>query len=325
MNQNVLFLAFDNALSSSLSLPQEMLSAANDLARARRRPIIPFATVTPSGDAVTLQNGQTILGEKIADQEQPNLVYIPTCWRSPAPMINQLRDSFDTFNRWHANGTRFCAVSTGTYVLAEAGLLDGQPATTHWHFFDHFEQRYPFVKLKKSYFVTGGQGVYCAGSVNALADLTVHLIGEAMGQQAAQWVQRNFSHEIRRPFHEIAYIEGRSGHTDEEIAHAQFLMRQHSAHADALQKAVEAAGMTNRTFTRRFRSATGVTPNQYLQLCRIEQAQQLLRQSNLTIGDISFSVGYQDVSFFARLFRRQLGITPSEYRKTVRAKLFFDN
>jgi len=325
MNETVLFLAFDSALNSSLSLPQEMLSAANDLARARRRETIPFLTVTPNGEPVTLQNGMVARGPAISTQAQPNLVYIPTCWRSPAPMIQQLQDSFEIFNRWHASGTRFCAVSTGTYVLAEAGLLDGQPATTHWNFFDHFEQRYPFVKLKRNYFVTGGHGVYCAGSVNALADLTVHLIGEAMGQRAAQWVQRNFSHEIRRPFHEIAYLEGRSGHTDEDIAHAQHLMRRNSARTDALQLAIIEAGLTPRTFTRRFRAATGITPNQYLQLCRIEQAQQLLRQSNLSIGDISFSVGYQDVSFFAQLFRRQLGITPSEYRKTVRAKLFFND
>jgi len=80
--------------------------------------------------------------------------------------------------------------------------------------------------------------------------------------------------------------------------------------------------MTPRTFSRRFKLACEMTPKQWVQQCRIDQAQQLLRHSNLAIGEISYNIGYQDVSFFAALFKRQLGLTPSEYRRTVRAKIF---
>ena len=319
---NIVMLATQQALSSSISLPHEMLTAANEYSRARGRPECQLTTATASGESVATQSGFTISGPALASIERPNLVYIPSTWRSPLPMLKELEPLRECITQWHLEGTRFCSVSTGAYLLAEFGLLDHQPATTHWHYFDHFANRYPHVELKRDYFVTVAKQSYCAGSVNSLADLTVHLISEFYDGETARWVQRNFSHEIRRPFREIAYIQGDSAHKDEDIALAQHWIRENLQHPDILTAIINRLDMSPRTFSRRFRNAAGVTPNQFVQRCRIEQAQQLLRHSNLAIGEVSFNVGYQDVSFFAQLFRRQLGLSPSEYRRTVRAKLF---
>ncbi len=318
------FLAFDGALNSSFALPLEMLQAANEHNRVKRRPTLSTQTVTPKGQMITFQNGLTLDGPAIDSIERPGFVYIPSFWRSPHAMLEQLAHLYPLFAKWHHQGTRFCGVSTGTYVLAEAGLLDYEAGTTHWAYFEDFAKRYPQVKLQREYFITVSNEVYCAGSVNSLADLTVHLIADAMDDAAANWVQRNFSHEIRRNFHDVAYIKGRSGHSDEDIAVGQQWIKDNLQHPDILTEITNELDMSPRTFSRRFRAASGMTPKQYVQQCRIDQAQQLLRHSNLAIGEVSFNVGYQDVSFFAQLFRRQLGLTPSEYRRTVRAKLFIN-
>jgi len=321
MNHAV-FLAFNNALNSSLTLPLEMLQAANEFQRVQRKPTLKTAIATPYGEAITFQNGLTLNGPSIGSMTRPNFVYLPSCWRSPRPMIEQLAPLFPQFAQWHRDGTIFCAVSTGTYALAEAGLLDYEAATTHWAYFDDFQARYPQVNLQREYFITASNNVYCAGSVNSLADLTVHLIAKYVNDNAANWVQRNFSHEIRRNFEDVAFIKGRSGHPDEAIALAQQWLREHLQHPDILSGVLAHVNMTPRTFSRRFKLACEMTPKQWVQQCRIDQAQQLLRHSNLAIGEISYSIGYQDVSFFAALFKRQLGLTPSEYRRTVRAKIF---
>ena len=319
---DIILLASHNALSSSISLPSEMLTAANDFAKAHGNPQLSVVTATASGKAVTTQAGFSVSGPALETLARPQLVYIPSTWRSPLPMLKELAPLRDCITQWYLEGTRFCSVSTGSYLLAEFGLLDHQPATTHWHYFDHFSSRYPHVELKRDYFVTVAKQSYCASSVNSLADLTVHLISELYNHETAHWVQRNFSHEIRRPFKEIAYIQGDSAHKDEEIALAQHWIRENLQHPEILNAIVQRLDMNPRTFSRRFRNAVQMTPNQFVQKCRIEQAKQLLRHSNLAIGDVSFNVGYQDVSFFAQLFRRQLGLSPSEYRRTVRAKLF---
>jgi transcriptional regulator GlxA family with amidase domain len=100
------------------------------------------------------------------------------------------------------------AVDTGTCFLAEAGLLDDKPATTHWHYFDQFQRDYPRVKLKRQYFITQATNLNCSASVNAMADLTVHFVKRIYGQGIASFVKRNFSHEIRRSYEKTSYVEG---------------------------------------------------------------------------------------------------------------------
>jgi len=238
MNRAV-FLAFNNALNSSLTLPLEMLQAANEFQRVQRRPTLSTSIATPNGQPITFQNGLGMHGPAILAMERPDFVYIPSCWRSPRPMLDQLEPLFSSFAQWHRDGTIFCAVSTGTYALAEAGLLDYEAATTHWAYFDDFHARYPQVNLQREYFITASNNVYCAGSVNSLADLTVHLLGQYVSNRAANWVQRNFSHEIRRNFEDVAYIKGRSGHPDEAIALAQLWLKEHLQDPNILSSVLE--------------------------------------------------------------------------------------
>ena len=151
----------------------------------------------------------------------------------------------------------------------------------------------------------------------------VHIIQQMYGQAAAQHVEMNFSHEIRKPYEQQRYLEGNvDRHPDELIAQIQFWMNTHLSSPLTLNKLAQQFGLSQRSFTRRFKAATGINATQYWQRIRIDSAKDLLASSNLPIHEISFHVGYQDASHFSRLFKGQLNLTPKEYRIMVRKKLF---
>jgi transcriptional regulator GlxA family with amidase domain len=179
------------------------------------------------------------------------------------------------------------------------------------------------VRLKRQYFITQAGSLYCAGSVNALADVTVHLIEQFFGREVASHVERNFSHEIRRPYDQYRYLEGDElQHADESILAIQWRMQRDLAAPLRMTDLAREAGMSPRTLDRRFREATGLSPLAYLQGLRIAAAKQMLEATNLTVAEVAFRVGWLDQGHFSRVFTRAMTIGPAEYRRTVRAKVF---
>ncbi|MCW8128277.1 GlxA family transcriptional regulator [Microbulbifer halophilus] len=323
--RTVTFLLIDQMLATGTVLPLEMLRGAESRARVEGD-TEPMRLVTASldGRPVSTRSGFSFPPDvALADAPDSDIVYIPALWRNPRPALRRSGALLDWLRRQAEAGTAISAVGTGVCFLAAAGLLDGKPATTHWHYFDRFSADYPRVKLKRQYFITQADKLFCAASVNALADVTVHLIRQFYGPAVASHVERNFSHEIRRPFEEIAYSEGAVHlHPDEEIVQAQTWLKEHCSGEVRLSEVAAYFDMSVRSFNRRFKLATGQTPLQYLQNVRVDTARELLQSSNLSVNEIAEKVGYQDMGHFTALFKKFLSTTPSEYRTTVRAKLF---
>ena len=140
-------------------------------------------------------------------------------------------------------------------------------------------------------------------------------------------MSQHFSHEVRQPFDRLNFNQyANTNHADEEILQSQLWMQTHLASNPlSLQDLAKQFGMSPRNYNRRFLQATGQSPSQYLQSLRMNEARELLQNSNLTIGEISFRVGYIDASYFTTLFKRFNNVTPRQFRIAVRAKLFSDN
>ncbi|GAB2503594.1 GlxA family transcriptional regulator [Microbulbifer agarilyticus] len=321
----VTFVLIDQMLSTGTILPLEMLRGAESRARAEKESV-PLKLITTSVDGAPVKSRSGFnLAPDMALTQVPDsdIIYLPALWRNPRPALKHNTALLAWLRDQAAKGAVISAVGTGVCFLAEAGLLDDKPATTHWHYFERFASDYPRVKLKRQYFITQADRLFCAASVNALADVTVHLIRQLFGPSIASHVERNFSHEIRRPFEEIAYSEGAVHlHPDEEIVQAQTWLKQHCSDDVKLSEVAKHFDMSVRSFNRRFKLATGQTPLQYLQNVRIDMARELLQSSNLSVNEIAEKVGYQDMGHFTALFKKFLSTTPSEYRTTVRAKLF---
>jgi transcriptional regulator GlxA family with amidase domain len=328
---HISLLALPDALASSLTLPLEMFTAADHLARTdRRRPsgidsgALAHTVIGIDTDHVSTVGGLTLKPDADWRELGPtDLLILPALWRNPRIHLRRYPQLLPWLRERVQRGTRLCAVGTSSFFLAEAGLLDGQPATTHWFYLDDFARRYPRVLLKRHHLITEANGIFCTGSVNSVADLTVHFIEMYYGQRIARGVEAQFSPEIRRRFESNVFNpESPDVHDDELVIEAQDWLRTH--HAEDLHIAALAQQLDTslRSLNRRFRLATGMTPLAYLQQHRLETARDLLRTSNLSIAEIAVEVGYQDSGYFCRLFKHTMKQTPRGYRQAVRGKLF---
>ena len=319
------FVLAPNMLTTGTALPYEMWLAAADIGRARRQSPAVELLLTASGGHARGRVGRLGISAECELERCPPLdvIYLPALWRNPRTTIAAMAPLGEWLRRQHNRGATIAAVSTGVSLLAMSGLLDGRAATTHWYYFDDFERTYPRVNLKRDHFITQSGALYCAASINSLADVTVYLIERAFGRAIAQHVERNFSHEIRRTYEEYRYLDGGNvRHADELIVEAQLWMEANLSARVSVAELARRLRVSTRTLDRRFRTATGQPPLRYWQSRRMRLAKELLERTNLAIGDIAYRVGYQDPAYFSVLFKREMSVSPLEYRKTVRAKLF---
>lgn len=332
MNQNppirIHFLLCERMLATSSTLPMEMLLAADSAARSAlsegHQRSLDLKTIGIDTSPISTRTGFSWQPDcAIMDKPPSDLIYIPGLWRNPRPVIHQHRETLEWLREQSQNGAIISAVGTGVCFLAEAGLLDGKAATTHWHYFDQFQKDYPAVQLKRQYFITQAGNLYCAASVNSLADLTVHFIQRFFGKNIASHVERHFSHEIRQAYETRGFFEATENrHPDEDITQIQIWLQDNYQRDILFPQVAARFSMSIRTLNRRFKNALGQTPLDYLQEVRINIAKDLLKTSNLTINEIADKIGYQDTGYFTALFKKKLSTTPNAYRNTVRAKLF---
>jgi transcriptional regulator GlxA family with amidase domain len=205
--------------------------------------------------------------------------------------------------------------------MAEAGLLDGKEATTYWRFFREFSERFPKVLLNQDKHLSDADNLYCAGGVTSACDLYIYLIERYCGAGVAQGVARDILYEVQR-----SYTPGRIGfggqklHQDVTVLQIQHWLEEHYADKFRFEDVAREHGMSIRNFMRRFQGATGDKPLHYLQRLRIETAKSLLSSTRKSIKTISYEVGYDDASFFARLFRQHTELSPNQYRRQFQQK-----
>lgn len=328
-------------LASSFTLPLEMFSAASDFARSRNKAKnqsktknqkthadIQLFTLSDQAGKIQTRGGLSLIADEVLSVEnqyslQADLIFLPALWRNP----RYAQKAHPHITPWLKNaiqqGSIVCAVGTGVCFIAETGLLDNKPATTHWYYLDTFQKRYPNIQLKRQHLITQAGNIYCAGSINTLADLSVHLIQLKLGKQVGSHVERHFSHEARQPFENMSFLhEATNRHQDEDIIQAQLWLHEHFQQPIALGDIAADLDMSLRNFSRRFKAATEKTPLHYLQELRMSHAEDLLKKSNLTIIEVAHRVGYSDMGHFTRLFKKHFQVTAYDYRKTVRSKLF---
>lgn len=234
------------------------------------------------------------------------------------PIINILQDNTD-LSRWLARqserSTLIASNCTGAFLLAESGLLNGREATTHWGYSDQFRQRYPDVLCHPEKLITVDGPIACAGGGMARWDLGVHLVERYAGVKVARELAKAFVIDAGRTSQApYSALQARRYHTDAPILRLQKWLHGHFDHPVSLKIMCEISNLTERFLIRRFKTATGDGPTNYLQLLRIESARHGLETTQQSVEQITQSVGYEDVSSFSRLFRKQTGLSPGAYR-----------
>ena len=219
----------------------------------------------------------------------------------------------------HARGSLIASVCTGSLLLAEAGLLEGRTCAGHWAYADLFGSEYPGVAFDAAAILVlaaEADGVITAGGVTAWQDLALHIIARLCGPEHAirtAKVHLLTGHQDGQlPY---AAMVRRTDRTDAAVVRAQEWIADNYATDNPVAAMVERSALLPRTFGRRFRAATGRRPIEYVHEVRIDEARRILESSAIGVNDVGFSVGYDDPTFFRRLFKRMTGLTPAAYRR----------
>lgn len=315
-------LAHPRMLATSITLPLEILRAAAQATADKPTPRVVLHLLTNDGKTLELADGLS-LNTTMPDQaERPDVLLIPAIWRNPRWVLRHHSWQIDFIRHCIDGGSRICSVGSGSFLVAETGLLDGRDATTHWHWFDAFEQRFPAVRLRRDQLITQSEQIFCVGSVNSIADLMVYLSGLLFSRSAALAIENQFSPEIRRRFSPHSLLAPNDHHSDEKVLDAQLALRHRLQEPLDLKSLAASVELSPRTLNRRFKLATGLSPGAYLTASRIAEARTLLHHSNLDIGEVGWTVGYRDASRFSRQFKTLTGMSPRRYRTAVRGKSF---
>jgi len=214
-------------------------------------------------------------------------------------------------------GTRIVSICTASYVLAAAGLLDGQPATTHWGEAEHFQRTFPQVKMNPNVlFVDSGDVLTSAGAA-AGVDLCLHLVRRDHGSAVANQVARRCVVPPWRDGGQAQYIERPvPGPSSATTAPTRAWALRHLHQPLSLSELAAHARMSVRTFTRRFRAEAGLTPGQWLTNQRVALARQLLENSDLSIDHVAHRAGFGSANSLRQHLRAAIGTSPAAYRRT---------
>lgn len=259
--------------------------------------------------------------------ETSEIVIVPSVFLGPGGWrTGRYPRLVDWVQRMYDRGAVLCSACSGIFLLAETGLWDGKDATVHFRYAGAFAATYPAVPIhpERALVISGTrEELVSSGASSSWHDLVLHLIARYVGSNAAQHVARMFAlqwhHDGLAPY---IVFEGKTDHGDATIQGAQQWLSKHFSIANPVEQMIRRSGLAERTFKRRFASATGLTPIGYVQRLRVEDAKRRLERTEAPVEEISWRVGYEDAAFFRRLFKRITGLAPGAYRRRFRIPEF---
>ncbi|MFF7710307.1 transcriptional regulator FtrA [Pseudomonas sp. NPDC007930] len=234
-------------------------------------------------------------------------------WRNrdeppPPALLSALRAA-------HGRGARLLSICSGAYVLAAAGLLDGQRATTHWRYSTDLAQRFPAIEVDPAVlYVDNGAVITSAGSSAGL-DACLHLVERDFGAHVSNTVARRLVMAPQRSGGQAQFIAAPVAQAPRhDLAALLEWAREHLSEPLSVPQLAAKALMSERTFLRRFHEATGMAPKAWLQHARLAQARALLESTGLNTEQIAERCGFASVEGFRVAFRKAVGLAPSLYR-----------
>jgi transcriptional regulator GlxA family with amidase domain len=218
---------------------------------------------------------------------------------------------------------RIGSICAGAFVLAEAGLLDGRRAVTHWQICDKLAQQFPKVKVEKDPIYIKDENIYTSAGISTGMDLALAMVEEDFGRDVAVMVARVLVLYLKRPGNQSQFSNILMYQTVdyEPIQIVQDWIVDHLEEELTVEKLAEKASMSPRNFARVFLKETGITPAKYVEKVRLETARRRLEETRLSIDEISEECGVGNADRLRRLFIRHLRTTPAEYRKNFSTAL----
>lgn len=316
----VAVLLLEGGYASTAIGPIEVFHSAGSLYNRLRgespEPRFRVKTVTLDGRAVKSLCGLELRGEyRIDDIDRTDIVILPASALELQGRIARNSGLIAWLRKMHKRGAQVAGICSGVAYLAEAGLLDGREATTHWAVADTLRERYPQVCWNPDQFVTDEGHVLCSGGVYASIDLSLHLVEKHCGREIALQTAKALLVNMPRASQKgYAVAAPARAHSDDAIRRAEDYVRRRFREGITVAALAKHVGMSERTLLRRFKAATGRVPGEYVQVLRVAAAREMLERDVAPVAKVATDVGYEDLGFFRDIFKRHTGMTPAEYR-----------
>ena len=274
-----------------------------------------------SQNPVTTGTGVKLVPQRtFADGPVADIIVVPTVLIASGRQFGRENPAvIEWVRRASDAGSHIVSACTGTFVLAEAGLLDDRDATTHWAFVDLLRSEYPRTRIHADRVLvsaTGDGRIVTSGGAASWMDLVLYVVGKFAGPEEAMRLAKiqmyDWHHNGQNPY---SRLTTRPQTSDKQIHVCQEWLADHYRDTDPVVEMIRQSGLSRRTFGRRFQTATGHAPLEYVQRVRIEEAKQLLETECHSVEQIAAEVGYSDAVSFRRLFKRMVGETPAAYRR----------
>jgi transcriptional regulator GlxA family with amidase domain len=321
---------YDGILASAVAGPIDVFTAANSLAArnagraGKRLPKLSWSIESLDGRPVRTASEQIIdVDRKIDPRARADAVLVTAPFVMNMDAFLARQDQMEALcraiRRQHEKGALLASYCTGNYLLAEAGLLNGRPATTHWAKASDFAARYPRVKLRAAEILTEQDGILSGAGVTSYLNLALRLVERLVGWELAATTAKTLLIDTNRISQaSYATLLQEHAHSDKLVAQAQQKMEATLDQGFHLPELAAQLAVSERTLNRRFKQATGIGPLDYLQTLRVEVAKGLLETGKLGVDDVCRKVGYADLSTFRVLFKRKTGLSPRDYRERFR-------
>jgi transcriptional regulator GlxA family with amidase domain len=302
----VAVVALDDVIPLDLAIPVEVFSHAS----YRMQLCAPTSPVrTTTGFTINPEGGLRVLA-------RADTVVVPGYHPHAAPLDPAV---LAALRRAHARGARMISICVGAFALAQAGILDGRPAATHWRFSDELAQQFPAIDVRADVLYVDDGDVLTSAGVSSGLDLCLHVVRTDLGVEVARRVAQELVAAPHRDGNQAQFI-ARPLQTSSigPVGELCTWAKENLDEQITLEDMAARCAMSPRTLTRHFREATGTTPLQWLLTMRIEEARQLLEATDLSIDEVAERAGFGSGLNLRTHFRRRLDTTPTTYRRNFR-------
>jgi transcriptional regulator GlxA family with amidase domain len=309
--------AYDGCTPSMIAGVLDILSFANDQHKADRKgELFDVYIITETGQPANGFSKFPINAQRsFKTKSEYDLIYIPGFVGELDNILLHQKKLIIWLGKQYQKGVTLAAACNGNFLLAETGALDKRKATTHWSLINTFKQRYNTITVEPEKIVIDNGSVLSAAGVTAYFNLAIALVERYGSKDLALASAKVFlvdsGRKIQTPYQMFHVTKN---HGDDEVIQVQEWLEANYTKTVTLDKMTQVCNLTKKTLTRRFKKVTGDSPMSYLQKIRIENAKRMLESKKLAFNEITWRVGYNDISSFHKVFKSETGLTPIEYR-----------
>lgn len=312
-SRDVLIVLYEGIQSLDVTGPLEVFTGASRYQEARGLgPAYQISTASPGGRPVTTSSGLRLVPDRALQAGQGADTVVLPGGNNGAPVPGLA----DWLRGTAGRARRVASVCTGAFVLAEAGLLAGRRATTHWAYAGELARRYPDVRVDPEPIHIRDGAIATSAGVTAGIDLALALVEEDIGRRAALSVARHLVVYLRRPGGQAQYSAQlrAQGARREPLREVQQWISEHPSADLSVDRLAGRAGLSPRQFARAFTAETGITPGRHVAAVRLEAARRMLEDGPAGIEQVARACGYGNCEAMRRAFIRALGVPPAGYR-----------